>query len=439
MENKNIVIVGGGYGGVACATTLGRKLKHTPGVRITLIDKNPHLTYTPLLYEVATGGIEDHNPAVTDFLEERVKIPYARMKGLHGRAVRVLQAEVLSINHAERTIQFKMIQGSSDESITYDYLVLALGGEVDFFGIPGLAKHALTFTHVEAALEVREHIVKLVVDHQRGQENRLDIMVGGGGPTGVEFAAELGYFFKQCLKKQCVHAADFSITLVEALPRLMNMLPASQSSAVKKRLEQLGVRVFLDSCLKNIDNAQATIAPRLLRPDEPKESSQWPFSGEPEKILSYDLLIWAGGVRGSSLMSAWGFATDKKGRVNINEYGEVVGGPKNVYAIGDSATLVNPETKQGVPALAQSAIEQGKIAAENISRAVTNLHGRAAHRFHAYPTVVPLGNHSALAHFESFSVSGWFGWMMRRLVDLYYFLEILSIPKAFRLWFFKKS
>ncbi|MBI2099032.1 FAD-dependent oxidoreductase [Candidatus Uhrbacteria bacterium] len=424
---KNIVIIGGGFGGLRAALDLARSRAKKMGYRLIVLDKNDSHIYTPLLYEVASGCndkvISEYNMAkgVTSRLSD-----YARACGFE-----FYKGEAVSIDFKNRRVFLK--DGSS---VDFQALVLAVGSETDFFGIPGLAESALTLKNLEDGFRIRKKIMNLTEEKSKGREVQIRVMIGGGGATGVESAAELAGSFHHLAVEGKIGGGDWTITLVEAGPRILPMLPQEISERARRRLERLGVKVLRDACIKKVNGNRVILAPRPLKEGESPEELLCDFRTETEKEFEADILIWAGGVRANPALGEWGLEVDKKGRVATSPTMEVKGKEReNVYAVGDCVFLPDPETGVAAPALAQAAIAEAAVAAKNIIYDLEGLNTRVYYKFRAYPVVVPLGGKNAVAYFWHLHLWGPLGWAVRQAADFRYFLSVLPFRKALKIWF----
>lgn len=413
-----VLILGAGFGGLAAA----RRLRRNPDVEVTLIDRVATHAYYPALYEVATGLMHGRDMLGEAALSRGVSISYTRILARWGCGF--VRASVAAVDPGK-----KLVRTEDGEEYTYDYLVVSFGFASDFFGIAGLQERSFTLTSLEDALAIRRRIMDYLDRKKRGQEVSLRVLIGGGGATGVETAAELANFFRGRQKAGELHSGDWSIRLVEASPRLLSMLPPDASAAVLRRLERLGVKVMLDTCIKRVDDHHVILAPRPLKPGESVDALVCEFRAEAERAFEAEVILWCGGIRGSASGAMLGLALDRKGRIPVDP--TMAAAAPDVFAVGDCAALADPESGKPVPNLAQSAIEMGALAAENILRRIHGLPPQSF-RFHTYATVIPLGGKNALAHFGTSSVSGILGYVVRQGASFRYWLTILPFAVALR-------
>lgn len=423
---KNIVVLGAGFGGLRVARSLSKKIPNKEW-HIVLVDRNPYHLYYPKLYEITVPEGAEANPAID--VREILK----------GAGVEFLQGEAQSID-----CKGNMITLANDKTISFEYLVLALGADTDFFGIEGLKEYGCTLKSIKDAEVIRNKITDFLEKIKRKEKSaKLDIVIGGAGATGVETAAELAYLFRTLPRSQ------WSITIVEALRHVLWMFPQAMSQYAHRRLEALGVHLMLDTCIKKVEKpaqisalqkfqsgkVEVALSPRPIKPGEKEEELTCEFLPEKEKRISADLLLWAGGIRSNPLLSKCGLPVDKKGRVEVDEH-MAVKSLENIFAIGDNALLIDPATKQPVPAIAQAALLQGDIVAENIKATIKG-GSMKLYLFPKFPAIVPLGNRDAVAIMGKRVIRGFPAWFLRQAADFRYYNSILPWWRAIRLCFFR--
>ncbi len=422
------MIIGGGFGGLRAALNLARSRAKRMGYRLILLDKTDFHIYTPLLYEVASACAKDN---MSD--KKMIKGIVTRLAEYETRkGFEFYKGEVEKVDIKERKVVLK--DGSF---LSFQALLFAVGAETDFFNIPGLAEQAITLKNLKDALYIRKTIIDWVMARREAKGIQFRIIMGGGGATGVESAAELASNFHHLEREGKIKNGEWSITLVEAMPRILGMLPKSASERARVRLERLGVKVLRDTCIKRVEAERVVLSPRPLQEGESPESLLCDFSSEAEKEFGAELLIWAGGVRANQLLSASGFDVDRKGRVVVSDTMEVKGREReNIYAIGDCAALADPKTGALVPALAQAAIAEACVAAKNIIYDLDGLNLREHFKFKNFPTIAPLGGKNAIAVIYGLQLGGFAGWLIRQAADLRYFISVLPLFKAIKLWLY---
>ncbi|OGC54842.1 hypothetical protein A2797_02805 [candidate division WWE3 bacterium RIFCSPHIGHO2_01_FULL_48_15] len=374
MSVKNIVILGGGFGGLRTALTLECAIGKDPGYKIILIDQNTFQLYTASLYEVAVGELTHRG----------ILLPFNQL--LKGKKVEFINSRVTGIDPKR-----KVIRTVAGDNIPYEKVVFALGSDTEDFGIPGVAEHTIGLKSVTDAEKIRDKINRCSVL----KKEPIRMVVGGGGFAGVELAGELaGYSF-----------CPLDITIVEGTPRLLSGLPEKISSAVAKRLNFLGVKVQTSSFIARV---------------EPKEVIL--KSG---RKLPFDVAIWTSGVRGSRFVDPQLFPLDKKKALVVDGYLRVKG-YEDIFAIGDLAGT-------GVPWTAVKAEADGKLVAKNI---LAQLKDKPMQKREAFgiPFIVPVGKKWAVAKIGPFVFWGLLAAVLKNLVLLYYLAQIVDPLTAIKIW-----
>jgi NADH dehydrogenase len=318
-----------GYGGLRLALDLekGIRKRHLEW-ELLLLDQHPFHQLVTELHQVAAGSI------MYDF----ATIPYERL--LRNRRVTFRQARVVGFDFPGKTVL------TESGPVHYDTLVIALGGEVDYlesahYHIAGLREHALIVQPIQQAhrtyAQLQERLFRFI--KQRSEGHIFGIVMGGGGSTGVELAGQLADEIEAVRKSQRLPKESVSIHLVEASARLVSGFHPKISNYVTRILQRKGIVIHLSDPIVKISDRDLLLA-----------------SG---KLLPYHVLIWAGGVRGHHLMAGSGLKTDAKDRIVVNGYLQAQGA-EGVYAVGDCAGFIHPETGIPSPPMARLAIEQAR-------------------------------------------------------------------------------
>ncbi len=400
QEKKNIVILGGGFAGVRAALDLGSFLHDRDEYEIILIDRKDYHLYHAGLYEAATT---EHGAVDAKKVKETVSIPFAE---IFGRSkVKVFKAYIDRIDLRDGKIV------TDSRILSYDYLIIAMGSVADYYGIPNLDKYGFCLKSLEDAIMIRNRVEDLVVKKDQAQ-----IVIGGGGFAGTEFAGEL----YNLIKKECEHhdknLANFKILLVEGSTGFLPGLPQKVSELVDKRLTGM-IETKFSTLITDAGSNYVTLNNKERR--------------------DCDLLIWTGGVRSCRLPVDVDLERDKKDRTATLESLNLKAFP-NVFIAGDNLCFIDPTSKKPVPQTAQEAIRQGHLAAKNVFRSIKQSlllpYHAGAVRF-----AIPVSGKFAIYYTPNLIISGFFGWLMRRLVDLRYFLGILPFSKAIGYWFFENK
>lgn len=432
MPQNPIIIIGAGFGGLCAALELAKRKHRLGGRQIFLIDRGEHHLYTPLLYEVATGydpheKWEETERDIEEELAEGVALSFDYLVRRVAQAgVQFRRGEVTAVDWERHEVVI-----SGEQHLPWSDLVIAVGAETDFYNIPGLREHSFQLKTLRHALAIRRRLRSAIVRKQKGEEAHIQVVVGGAGATGVEFVAELTKFFEKAVRAGMISKSDYSITLVEATHRVLSMFGDPFSTWARERLDKWCMKLYLDSCIKAVEPGKVTLMPRPLRTGETAESLVCEFRTEKQKEIEADVVIWTGGIRAPECLAAWGLPTDPKGRVVVDAHCQVAD-RRGVYAIGDAAAITDSKTKRPVPALAQTAIVQARVVAENIARGAKG--ELVAYPFPYLHALVPLGAKYALADVSGYKFRGFWAWIVRQVADLRYFLHILPFGKALHVW-----
>ncbi|MEK9158112.1 MAG: FAD-dependent oxidoreductase [Patescibacteria group bacterium] len=412
---KNIVIVGGGFGGVRCALDLAKNIPDD--FKITLVDRSSSHVFTPSFYEVASAYPEaDRKGALK--LRQCVSVPYSTI--FLNKNVTHLQGEVVSIDTTEKVVYIQDKGG-----LPYDYCVISVGSESTDFGTLGVSEYAYFFKTLEDALLVNRRVHELFHTYLNGSRSgSIQILVVGAGFTGIELASEVASCLRRLGKRHRINKKFFSVMLFEATPQMLPMISTKERQIISSRLTQIGVGMSERSPIESVSVDHIKMV-----------------DGH---IAKGDMIIWTAGIKPSKLLSKIpGFTLSQHGKVEVDKYLNVKN-ESNLFAIGDSIEYIDPDNNQPVPALAYTAVQQGKVVAKNISKIIKiNLNNLSKEDYHRYlkiykPSysawIAPVGGKWALAHInKGLFVSGFLGWVFRYLVDLKYFISILPISKAIQL------
>ena len=326
-NNRNrtrIVILGAGYGGIVAAQGLSKKIDQL-NVDITLVNRHSYHQMLTKLHEPAGGQTEGNE----------IRIPIHRLV----KGIRIIKDSVESI---EPEVNKVILQ---KQEIEYDYLVIALGSDPEYFDIPGLEKYGYPLRSLNAARLIKAQIESCLAQHKVAQLGRgqLTFVVGGAGFTGVELAGELSTWLPTVAPKYDIKREKIKLLCVEAADSVLPGADPYVSSQAEAILRNQGVDVRLGMPIKEVEETQMIIG---------------------DETIPYKMLIWTGGVRGNSVLEKSGFST-RRGRANINEYLQSIN-YKNVFIIGDSSIYIE-ENGRALPPTAQLAMQQGKHLIKNIA------------------------------------------------------------------------
>ncbi|MGO2243551.1 MAG: NAD(P)/FAD-dependent oxidoreductase [Halomonas sp.] len=420
MTTPTIVIVGGGAGGLALATRLGRTLGKRKRAEIVLLDRDTTHVWKPLLHELATGVLNSS-------MDE---VDYRGHSSAH--FYRYQRGSLTGINREQRRLQLAPIQDEHGlevlpaRELSYDYLVMALGSISNDFGTPGVAEHCHFIDSPQQAKAFQRDMINTFLrytDPTLRQHTQLTIGIVGGGATGVELAAEL-LDASRMLNAYGVTSLDhqtISVHLLEAAPRLLPGLSERISQTVNTELESMGVTVHTNTAIKE---AQAH---QLVTND-----------GE---VIETDINVWAAGIKAPPFLAELGLTTNTKNQINVATTLQSVD-DERIFALGDCASCPMGESGT-VPPRAQAAHQQATLLAKNLAN---HLAGKplADFRYRDHGSLVSLARYDAVGNLMRSSASkGLFleGWLARQAYASLYRMHQLSIhgaPKTGLSWLVDK-
>ena len=383
-HRHRVVVVGAGFGGLRAA----RDLAHLP-VDVTLVDARNHHTFQPLLYQVATAGLDADD------------VCYATRGIFHRQSnVRVIRARVDDVRLDRRVVVLH-----DGGQLPYDHMVLAAGGVTADFGVPGVSEHGFGLKSAADALAIRTHVLEQFEqsesDPSAVEAGALTLVVAGGGPTGVEMAGGFAELITHVLRRDfpTVDVARARVILIEAQDRLLGTFAPRLGRAALRKLEKLGVEVFLATQVQRADGGSVELGDG--------------------RVIATRTLVWAAGIKAHPLGQAVGTELTRGGRLVVDDQLRIPGHPE-VLVIGDLAGAANPDGSL-VPQVAPAAIQGGEHAAAVID---ADLHHRPAPEFRYVDkgsmatigrnaAVVELPNGRTMAGFV-----GWLAWLGLHLVML---------------------
>ncbi|MBI4426623.1 MAG: NAD(P)/FAD-dependent oxidoreductase [Candidatus Kerfeldbacteria bacterium] len=405
---QQVVILGGGFAGLAAALELARQAGFRHDYNVILVDQNCYHLYHGLLYEVATAGF-NINPQDLAYLHGGVCI---RLKAL-GELVTKRQIDFMQVTVTGVDWRQQRVVCDQQADLVYSQLVIALGAEAADYGIPGLAQYSFPLGTIPEALAIRGRLQTLVAV-QRGQPHPSPkrIVIVGGGFTGVETAGEILHYLRRLQRRGVIVPGSVTVEMVEGGEGVMRALGPRVSEMAHRRLTALGATFRFNTRITAVQPSTMTL--------------------DRGESLGYDLLLWAGGIQANRLVRSIGLPLAGRGQLSVEPTLQVVG-TTNVWAAGDCLAFTDPLSKQPIPQIAPLAIAAGRTVARNIVR---RLHGRPLRRFSpAYAGfVIPVGGMYAIARTHWFLLSGFLAWLLRKLVDFNYFTSIMSWRKAWRVF-----
>jgi NADH dehydrogenase len=401
---RTIAILGAGFGGLHAALLLGKAIRrHRLDCRVALIERNDFHTYAPLLYEVSASPEE-----VASYYDLKSIVTFPLGKVVGGYAIDVVRDTVSGLDLPNGQVAL-----ASGRQLDYDYLIIALGAETNDYDIPGLQGAALGLKTFDDAIRIRDAIWL-----SSCSLNRLSIVVGGGGSTGVELAGELQPWLNAITQ---AGRCRTGITLLHAGPSVLTGFSPRVVEKVAIRLARLKVKVLTDERIVAIDSGARSV--RL------ESGMQIPF----------DVLIWTAGVKPNSILGGLPVRYAAGGRLavaadlSLLPEGETRLHGK-VYGVGDAACVAVPQGGHTVPMTARNAISQASVAARNVVADIRGEPGRA-YQPRSYPYIIPVGGKYAVAKAGPLVISGFPAWLFKGAVELGYLLAILPPLHALRVWF----
>jgi len=372
-----VVILGGGFGGLAAARALYKTAE------VTVVDRHNYQTFLPLLYQVSTAGLAaDH-------------VAYPIRGALRKTSVKFRMGSPLSIDHKNKEVKL-----DSSEVLPFDHLIVALGSTTADFGIPGVNEFTLGMKSVHEALTIRAEIMRRFEDLCRFEdETRLAITVIGGGPTGVEMAGAIAELIRGPLKSdQKQAAAQIDITIIEAGERLLPTFSPTLSKRTKKDLEKLGVKVLVGSPVAGVEHRKITLKDKQVLPSE--------------------ITIWAAGVKGSDAMTQLSLPVSGN-RVVVEPTMQVKNYP-NIWALGDIAGALGKDGSP-LPMVAPVAIQQGKFIAKQIAR-LSSSKELKEFKYLDKGSMATIGRNKAVVEVKGIKLSGPIAWLIWVALHLFYLL-----------------
>lgn len=421
---RRVVILGGGFAGVAVTKRLARLLRRHHEWHILLIDKNTYHTYTPYLYEVATGYAQESRV----FGESAGEIVALSLREVFKeRNVISVEDEVTGID-----LSLKRISIKGGVKILFDYAVIALGAETSFFNVQGAREFALPLKNFQDAMRIRERLKSLV---KSAVKTKKHIIVAGGGYTGVEVAAELACCLRRLCKDCGVAKENIQITILEGGDDILPGAPSKLRERVKKRLVNLGVDLKLQSRVGCVgDNYVETVSSEQIPADPVVETRTSPAAtGQSHSSFHYraDLVIWAGGITAPKAIAGIPNAEhDERGRLYVDSFLRVKG-RNNVFALGDNALFIDERSGINAPGTASIAVRQAPVVAYNIA-ALIKKNPLKKYKLSFPGFVVPVGGKYIVASLSGITFGGILAGLLHQFIAFKYYASVLSFPRA--LW-----
>lgn len=396
-----VVIVGAGFGGLR----LARKLNNKPGFEVILIDKFNYHQFQPLFYQVATSGLDASN------------ISFPLRKAFHGsKNVRIRVEELKEVVPAQNKII------TETEEISFDILVLALGADTNFFGNQKMAENAFPMKSTVEALQLRHRLIQnfedaLLVKSENEIRKLMNIVIVGGGPTGVEIAGSLAEMKKHVLPKDYpeLDFGQMSIYLLEGGDRTLATMSEKSSDDSCRYLKRLGVTVLTKTLVKDYDGENVYLADGNTIPSR--------------------TVIWAAGVKGNVPKGIDSTLVVKGNRIKVDRYNKMEGF-NNIYVLGDLAYMETPLWPKGHPQVATVAIAQAEVLAENLKRIERKSNDFFEYEYHDKGSMATVGRNLAVVDFPKpkLHLNGFFAWFIWMALHLFLILGVKNRLVVFINW-----
>lgn len=376
-STTEILIVGGGFGGVKLAQDLSRR----NDVSLTLLSDRLEFRYYPALYHTAVGGARKQSHIPLEHLLDTTR-------------VKLVEGKAKTLNREQKTVTTE-----DGQELHFDKVIFSLGTVTNYFGIPGVQENSYGIKSWDEIDRFKEHVHSQLDDDK---DTELHYIVIGAGPTGIELAAGLPDYLRKIMHYHGVAGRPFKVQIVEAMPRLLPRSPEKISRAVAKRLEALGIEVLMGQTVEKQTTDTLTV------------------SGQEFKC---DTVIWTAGMSNNPFFKDNNFTIGDHGKVTVDQYMQA---EPDVYVLGDNA---------GTPfsGMAQTALYDAGFVAGDVAH---RLDGKApkAYKPKKPISVIPAGDHWAAVEWGKLAFAGWIGWLLREAADLVGFHDVEPWSGAIKQW-----
>ena len=380
-NRPRVVIIGGGFGGLA----LAKKLKNK-NFQVVLLDKHNYHTFQPLLYQVATGGLESGS----------IAFPIRKVvQNYEGIFFRVAQVQRIDTENK------KVIADIG--TIFFDYLVIATGSRTNFFGNTAIQQHSMAMKTIPQSLNIRSLVLEnfeeaLLTNDEKEKRALMNFVIVGAGPTGVELAGALAEMKKHVLPKDYpdLDIRQMEINVIQGGSKVLDAMSEKSSRRAQEFLEKLGVNVWVNEIVTDFDGKTVHTKSGLT--------------------FETETVIWTAGVMGAVIDGFEASVIQRGNRLKVNEFNQVEGFT-DIFAIGDVAAMVTENLPMGHPMMAQPAIQQGELLAKNL---IQLRDGKPLKKF-AYNdkgSMATIGRNKAVVDLPKFHFSGFFAWFVWMFVHL---------------------
>ena len=399
-DKPRIVIVGGGFGGIAAAKAL-----RDCDAEVVVIDRRNHHIFQPLLYQVATAVLAS----------PEIAAPIRQLAARQDNTS-VMLAEVVGIDMKSRSVVVNFY-GTENRKIGFDYLVIAAGMQSSYFGHNEFAKYAPCLKTITDAETIRSKILSAyefaeTADDEDERQRQMTFILVGAGPTGVELAASLAQMATKTLHRNFrrIDPAKTSIVLLEGGKRILPTFAESLSKKAEKHLAKLGVQVMTGSMVEHIDAQGVTVAGNLI---------------------PCGAVLWTAGVSPSPLVKMLGVATDRAGRACVGPFLNVPDAP-GIFVVGDTATLM--QNGRPLPGVAQVAIQQGRYVGRLISRELVGRKPPRPFRYFDKGNMAVVGKNFAIMELGRIRLAGFTAWLAWAFIHLLFLPQLQNRRRVRNQW-----
>jgi NADH dehydrogenase len=399
-KQPHVVILGGGFGGLECAKKLADS-----GCLVTMVDRNNHHLFQPLLYQVATAGLSQ--PEIAKPIRSTLQMD---------DHTKVLMDEVTRIDLPQKMVHLK------NGDLAYDYLVVALGAENGYFGNDHWADHTLGLKSLEQAIAIRRNVLyayeraEMCADPAE-QKRLMTTVVVGGGPTGVEMAGALIELARHVINRDFHHIdpRETRILLIEAAPKILGQFSDPLPQKAKETLQNMGVEVRTSTPVKDIRAGEVVLENETIQAEN---------------------IIWGAGVQAPKLTRELDVPLDRGGRIEIEADCSLPGHP-NVFAIGDIVSLTDARGKK-VPGVSPAAIQMGGYVADIIKHEAASgtLSRRVPYVYFDKGSMATIGRSAAIAEIGPIKLTGFLAWIMWLFVHLIFLIGFRNKIAVLVQWFY---